>query len=401
MIRYKFVARSPTGNIVKGYLKLENEEELKKVMYEQNYRLIRYRKAKEKKQIFTFKKITKKHLVSLAEKLVMLLKSGVSLSESLDIAAESFTNKKFKEIIQDLSIQIKKGKTFSSTLYEYPKYFPEFFRTMISLAEQSGKLIDILNYIIDYYNYEIQIKKKIISSLFYPILLVILGLAVLIVVSIVIIPTFASIFKQMNVEVPLITRIIINISNFIKSNFIYILIGLIIIITLMILFFHTNKGKYINAKLKTKMPLIKNLYVNNIVTRFCKSLEILLHSGMPTVICLQTSANLIGNCYVEEELYFSIDLIKRGDSLSQSLESINLFPKMLIQTLMISEKTASLDYSLQILAKIYEEESKHRLQRISNIIEPLFILFISGFVVLLIVAIFVPLLSMLDGIGSF
>ena len=331
----------------------------------------------------------------------MLLKSGVSLSESLDIAAESFTNKKFKEIIQDLSIQIKKGKTFSSTLYEYPKYFPEFFRTMISLAEQSGKLIDILNYIIDYYNYEIQIKKKIISSLFYPILLVILGLAVLIVVSIVIIPTFASIFKQMNVEVPLITRIIINISNFIKSNFIYILIGLIIIITLMILFFHTNKGKYINAKLKTKMPLIKNLYVNNIVTRFCKSLEILLHSGMPTVICLQTSANLIGNCYVEEELYFLIDLIKRGDSLSQSLESINLFPKMLIQTLMISEKTASLDYSLQILAKIYEEESKHRLQRISNIIEPLFILFISGFVVLLIVAIFVPLLSMLDGIGSF
>ena len=401
MIRYKFVARSPTGNIVKGYLKLENEEELKKVMYEQNYRLIRYRKAKEKKQIFTFKKITKKHLVSLAEKLVMLLKSGVSLSESLDIAAESFTNKKFKEIIQDLSIQIKKGKTFSSALYEYPKYFPEFFRTMISLAEQSGKLIDILNYIIDYYNYEIQIKKKIISSLFYPILLVILGLAVLIVVSIVIIPTFASIFKQMNVEVPLITRIIINISNFIKSYFIYILIGLIIFITLMILFFHTNKGKYINAKLKTKMPLIKNLYVNNIVTRFCKSLEILLHSGMPTVICLQTSANLIGNCYVEEELYFSIDLIKRGDSLSQSLESINLFPKMLIQTLMISEKTASLDYSLQILAKIYEEESKHRLQRISNIIEPLFILFISGFVVLLIVAIFVPLLSMLDGIGSF
>ena len=401
MNRYFFVARAPTGNKVKGYMTLEDELELKDIMQNHNYQLLKFKIKKKKDELFTSSKITKKDLIDLCEKLNMLLKTGISLTSSLDLVSESINKKKFKDIIVDVSNQVKKGKTFSTALFEYKKHFPDFFRTMIGLGENSGRLIDILDYIIAYYNYELKIKKKVLSSLFYPCFLLVLSVVVIIVVSVVIIPTFTSIFNQMNVKIPSITRFIISASHFISNNILMIVLSIIGLILCLVLYFNTKKGKFVRDKLKIRFPIIRKFYMNNMVVKFSKCLQIMIVSGTSPVISLQTTANLINNLYMEEELLFAIDEVKRGQSISTALNSLNIFPNLVIQTLMISEQTSSLAHSLEILANIYEEESKNKLNKITTIIEPFFILFISGFVVLLIAAIFIPLMSMLDNIGVF
>ena len=401
MNSYQFVARSPTGHKIKGVLNVDDEEVLKNIMIEHDCYLIRYKKKKNKTKFFSISKITKKDLVSLCEKLKMLLKSGIKLSEALDLTAESVSKIKFKEILEEISNDVKKGKTFSQAMLVYDKYFPELFRTMIGLAEISGKMINVLDYLINYYNYEIKMKKKILSSLFYPALLVILAVVVLVVVSVVVIPTFPSMFNQMNVKIPLLTRIIMGIANFIRKYFILLIIGVIGIIFLLGLYFNTPKGKYFFDKMKVRFPLLRKFYIARNTVKFCKCLSMLLDSGLSTIKSLQTTSMLIGNLYIEEELHFVIDEIRRGENLSRALDSVKIYPEFMIQTLIISEQTSSLGYSLKTLSDIYEDDSQNQLTKITNIIEPLFILLISAFVVLLVAAIFIPLLTMLDNIGSF
>lgn len=401
MNKYNFVARSPTGRKYKGSINAENEQQLNDIMIEHNYQLIHFKIKKEKEDFLSFNKIGIKEVLNLTEKILMLIKSGIILSEAISLAADSFSNAKFRNILHEIVKEMNKGKSFSIAMLDYPKIFTEFYRTMIGVAEVSGKLVETLEYLITYYNYDQKIKKKIRSSMFYPCLLVVLSIVVLVVVSIVVIPNFTQIFSQMHIELPLITRIIIGISTFISKYYFYIFIGILFLAIAIVAYFQTNKGKYYKDLIKLKLPFVKTVVTCNLATRFCKSLTMLVESGLPTVIALQTVSELIGNKFVREKFRFAIDEVKRGEGIAESLMTMNVFPDLLLQTLIISEKTASLSYSLRILGEIYEEDAQNKLQKVSSMIEPIFILLISGFVVLLIVAIFIPLFSMLDSITNF
>ena len=401
MNKYYFVARAPTGKKYKGKIQAEDENELNAIILDHEYSLIKWHKITEKEPFITINKIGINDIVNLSEKLVMLLRTGINLSDSIFMASDTFSNKKFKNILKDIVKEMNKGKNFSQTLAYYPKIFPEFYRTMIEVAEVSGKMVETLEYLIKYYNFEIKIKHKIRTAMFYPCMLLVLSIVVLIIVCTFVIPNFNMIFSQMNVTLPLLTKIIINVSSFITKNYLYILLGLLLFILLLIIYFKTGKGKKIKDYLKLKIPLIKTISINNLSSKFCKSLTMLNDAGLPTLVSLQTVSELIGNKYVHERFNFAVGEVKRGESISNALATMNVFPDLLIQTLQISEKTGSLSYSLKILGNIYEEEVENKLQKYSTMIEPLFIIFISLLVVLLIVAIFVPLFSMLDNIGNF
>lgn len=401
MIEYKFLARSPNGKKIRGNIKLENDDNLENIMINHNYKLIKYKKITNKKRNLSSKKIIKNDLLSLCENLYLMIKAGISLKDALKLCADSTSKISLKKVIENIVKEMEKGKPLSFILCNYEDYFPLHFRTMIQLSEVSGNLKVVLEHLISYYKFEIKLKKKIMTALFYPMLLLVLSITIVIVVSIIIIPTFITVFNQMNVELPIITKIIISMSNFISDYFLLLIIAIISFVIMMIFYFKTPKGTFLFDKLKVSIPIVKNINLLIIASKFCRCLKILIGCGISTINSLQTTSNLIGNAYVKEKFNFAIDEVKRGVDISSAIYTLNLFPIILVETLKISEKSGSLDYSLQVLADLFEEEEQNKLQKLTSFIEPIFILLIAGFVVLLVVAIFVPLFSMLDNIGGF
>ena len=330
----------------------------------------------------------------------MIVSTGISISDALILCSSSITNRQFSKIINEMGKEINKGKSLSQVIGEYPKIFPSYFRTMIKLAEMSGNLKSVLDHLINHYRDEIQLRKKFFSSLFYPCLLAILCIAVIIVICKVIIPTFVNIFTEMKVDLPLITRIMIGISNFVNQYGGFIVLLLVVIIIAFIIYFNTSNGKIVLDKIKLKIPVFGKITTSKIATSFCQCLYILLNSGIPIIVSLQTTLNLIDNKYVKKRFNFALDEVKRGGKLSSALYTMNVFPILLIETISISERTASLESSLLNLEHIFFDETQTKLQRFSSLIEPTFILIIASIVVILIASIFIPLFSMLDNIGG-
>lgn len=398
MNKYYFVARSPTGVKFKSYIHCEDELELKKIMIDHSYQLVKFKQKREGPSFLSIDKVDKKDILALCQKLKMMVKAGIDLSESFKLCADSFSKPKLKNILIDISQEINKGRPLSAILNTYHKDFPEFFRTMMGLAEISGNLIDILDQLIMYYDFEIKLKKKLTSSLFYPILLMCLAIVVVIVVSFVIVPTFVNIFAEMNVEIPKITKALINISEFNRKYFYLVALLLASIGVGLFFLIRTKKGKYLFDKFKMTTPLVKTVPVINLSGRFCRSLKLLVDCGIPIIPALQTTSNLIGNEYVKDRFTFVIDEVKRGSQLSDALYTLNIFPSLFIETLSISEKTASLSSSLKTLAELYEDDSHNKLQKFASIIEPLFIILIALIIIIIIISIFIPMFSMLDNI---
>lgn len=401
MDKYLFIARSPTGKKVKGRIEINSVEELNQVMIYHNYQLLSYKKLKNKSKIIIFTHITKNDLLNFSENLYLMLKAGINLKKALDLCSDATSKSKFKIIIKELGKEIEKGKPISLVLRSYQNVFPTYFWTMFSLSERSGNLLNVLKHLIETYRFEINLGKKIRNSMFYPSLLLILSFVIIIVISTVIIPTFVVVFEQMKVELPLITKMMINISNFISKNLFIIFLSVLLIIFGFICIFKTKKGKYFFDKIKLKLPIIKKIYILNLSSKMCRTLAILIDSGIPTISSLQTTAFLTNNEYVKERFNFVIDEVKRGLEISQALYFLEFLPQVVIETTKVSEQTASLATSLDNLANLFNEEEHTRLQKLVTIIEPLFILIIALVVVILVVAIFIPLFSMLDNIGEF
>lgn len=400
MIKYNYLARSPTGKKVRGILQVESEEELFEIMVKHNFQLIKYKINKPKKSLLSIFSVKRNDLLLLCENISMMLRAGLSLKESIKLVEEVTSKALLKKTLGEIVKELEKGKSFSVILQQYPDIFPIFFRTMIKFAEISGNLKEIFEHLIRYYKFDIKIRKKIANTLFYPCLLLVMCFAVIIVMSVVIVPSFEQIFRQMKVELPLITKIIITISGFVSKYCFLIIIILLGLIIGLVIFFQSKKGKYVFDYCISKFIIIRKFTQISFTSRFCRCFKILIDSGIPIVSSLEITANLLSNSYLKNHFEFVVDEIKRGNNISNALFSINFFPPLVIETLFISEKSANLSYSLDVLSDLYEEEMHNKLQKLATFLEPALIIFISLLVIILIIAVFIPLFSMLDNIGG-
>lgn len=398
MINYCFIAKSSQGTKIKGYLRAKDEEELKRIIKDYNYELIRYRK-KVNHTFFTISSVKKKDLLAFLERLEMTLNAGVSLTDSLEIVMHSISNIKLRSILSTVCKEIKKGRLLSSVLCEYKKVFPEYFITMIYLGEVSGNMLAVIRHLSQTIQSEIKIENKVLSSLFYPIILLFFSIIVIVIIFNIVVPSFVSIFKEMNVTLPLITKIIIAISKFSVKYGNYVLLSILLFIFGILVFSNTKKGKYVSHILSCKLPIIRLVVKEKFYINFFKSMNIMLASGLPVVSCFQTCTNLVNNKYIKNKLIFASDEIKRGESISNAIYSTGIFPLLIVETIEIAEESANLLETVSNLSRIYEEDIDLRLTKYSQLIEPAFIIFIAVLVIVVIISIFTPLLEILKNVG--
>lgn len=399
---YKFKAKDSFGKEYKGEVESESFDKAREKI-KNNYQYIL--KIKEKKGIDLDKikdivkinlgnnKLKLKDLSVFSRQLSSVISAGVPIIQGLNLLIDKENDEdKFK--IKDIRQDIKEGTEFSKAL-EKTKIYPDFFINMIKVGEKSGGLENILKELSAYYDRENKKKKKIISALTYPLVIVVIAILNLLFLLLFVLPSFAETYIELEIELPIVTASLLALSQFVLSNFILILA---LIILLAVLFFYILKQKRtikMKDNLLLKIPLIKNFIIEQSLVKFSNNLRLLYKSGIPLVDSLLIVKDTISNNYIKTEIKNAYNKIKEGKNLFQAFKKNKLFPKTALKMLKIGEKTGDLEMMLEKIRDYYKEESEEKFEKITTLIEPAFILALGGMIGIIVLSLIQPIFNMI------
>ena len=319
-----------------------------------------------------------------------MLTSGLTLVKALDILCREQEKEASKLIWRDIYENVQKGESFSASLEMHSGSFPQFLISMVSAGETSGSLDQIMQRMSDHYAKENKMHNTIKSAMMYPIILLVLCVAVVIGLFTFIMPTFAGLFTNPE-DMPALTRVMMSISDFLRGYW-YILIGFVVVA-----FFGIRYAmKVPSVRLKWDRFIIKgpgfgSLVVKIYTVRFARTLSSLYSSGIPMVECLERSSAILNNSYIDEQFKTVVDEVKQGETLSSSIQRTEIFESMFCSIIYVGEEAGALDDILAKTSDYYDEEADSAVQRLVGMLEPVMII-VLGIMVGLIVASVLPAL---------
>jgi type IV pilus assembly protein PilC len=344
--------------------------------------------------------------VSLAEKinfienLSVMLKAGISISRALQIQVKQAKSAKMKKILTDIYSQVEAGKGLSEALGKYPKIFSNIFLSMIKVGEMSGNLDKSLEYLSIQLHRDADLRSKVKGAMIYPSVIVIAMVIIGILMSIFVLPQLTSVFKDFNGSLPMATRIVIGISDF-MSNHAILAIGLLLAaVAGVVAFYRSPTGKRSFDIFFLHFYLINGIIRKVNLARTARILSSLLKSGIPIVQALEVSSQALSSVPYKELLAETSTTVKLGKPLAETLgKNPRLFPVLVVQMIQVGEESGTVEEILEQLAGHYEEEVDTTLKNLSSIIEPLLLLFIGGIVAILAVALIAPIYSISQNIS--
>jgi len=355
--------------------------------------------AKIDELLLKISRVPLKERLFFVQNLSIMLKAGISLSTALKTLSQQTTNKYFIKILTDVSISVEKGSSFANSLRPYRKIFGNLFISMVEAGEISGKLEDVLKQLFIQMKKEHTLISKVKGALTYPAVIIMAMFGIGTFMIIVIVPKITSMFTEMDVELPLPTKILINVSNAIINHGIITSISFIVFVVLLIKILKTNKGKYIFQTVLLKMPIISPIVKKINLARFARNISSLLKTDIMIIKTFQITANVLGNLHYRQALMEMSQKIKKGGKLSEVINVYpQLFPPVVTQMVTIGEDTGELDNILVELAEFYEEEIDQIMENLPSIIEPLLILLLGLGVGSMAVAIIMPMYSITTAI---
>jgi type IV pilus assembly protein PilC len=402
MPKYSFLAKSLDGRTETGVLEAKDEFELAKMLRERGLILIKVEKKKEKKK---FKFSLPFRGVSLSEKLFftrnlkVMISAGVPLPRAIVSLSQQTKNKKFKTTLEKISEKIVKGEKFSDVLSLFPQIFNEFYQNMIKVAEETGKLEDILEILAKQMERENELKSKIKGAMIYPAVIVCALIGVGILMLVMVVPKLAETFKELEVQLPLTTRIVISLGTFLAKNFLFLFIFLIFLIFLLFQFLRTKIGKRMFDKILLSLPIFSSLVKKSNSASTARSLSSLISAGVSLPKALEITANTLGNVFYKEALFQAAEKVRKGGRLSESLKSYQkIYPLTLISMIEVGEETGETSEVLSKIADFYESEVTDTAKNLASVIEPILMLIIGGAVGFFAVSMVQPMYSMLQAI---
>lgn len=349
---------------------------------------------------FSRNNVSAAQLGIMTRQLGTLTSAGMPLVEALRATAEQIDHLKFQRIIVDIADTVNEGSTLANALKNYPKIFPRLYTNMVSSGESSGSLDLVLDRLADLLENQAALKRKIISSLSYPILMLVLCCGVIMLLLAYVVPQITAIFEDQGMALPLPTRIVIALSQFTKNYWWLILIALVSFVILLKRYSSTAKGKKKIDGFLLKLPLIGSLTLKIATSRFAKNLSTMLASGIELLTALGIAKNIVGNTILEEGISESIEGVREGKDLANELKRQGIFPKLLIHMVAIGEKTGELDSMLNRAANSYESEINAFITSLTSILEPVMILFLALIVGGILASVMLPMLEMTSMAGA-
>lgn len=347
------------------------------------------------RKIKLFEKIARKDIVLFSRQLSIMFKSKVSLVKSLQTLSSQTRNTDFREKILNLSEEIEGGVSFSKALSKYPKVFGSFYVSMVKSGEVSGKLSEVLDYLADHLEREYHLIMKIRGAMIYPSLVLSVVVLVLLAMVFFVIPQFTKILGETGQELPLVTQIIIGVSDFIRKWF-FILTGIFIgVVFFIVQYIRSGEGKRNLDMISLRLPLIGPFLQMLYLSRFAENLSTLISGGLPIARALEISGETIGNITYKEIISKTKDEVRKGEKISSVLQRYpEIFPPVFSQMVLVGEKTGSLDKTLLNVVVFYQKEVERTIDNLVSILEPFLIVFLGLVVAGIMISILMPLYQM-------
>lgn len=401
MPEYNYLAKNLRGEEIAGKQEANSLEDLKKRLYKKGYFLTKSSVVGKQISVINIgKKVTMKDFSVFCRQFAVILNSGITVTEAVQTLVQQTQKKQFQDVLKGVYEQLLKGKMLSDCLKGYKDIFPIFFINMIQVGEASGCLDLVLNRLAEYYEKEHKMRKKVKSALTYPIIVLIVAVGVITLLMVKVIPMFVDMLKNTGGELPMVTKIVMGVSNFMVNNLLILLVILFSIIVGIGYYIKTENGRYKFDTLQLKFPLIKNLIVKVVTAKFARSMGILLKSGIPIISAIEIITNLIGNKFVEEKFKKCADEIKEGKGISNSIKQVQIFPPLLTQMVSVGERTGELDDMLTRTATFFDEEVEEAIEQLTAMIEPIMIIFLAVVVGVIILAIMLPMVNIMENMSK-
>jgi type IV pilus assembly protein PilC len=403
---FAYTARNNQGGTVTGSQDAKDEKFLASLLRVRGLSLVKVRTpaaTAEKKRFslnITFGRVPVVEKIVFLQNLQVMVRTGFSLGHALDVLAQQTEHKGFQKIIKEICSEVESGITFSAALAKYPKVFPELFVNMVAAGEVSGKLDEVLLRLMTQLKKDHQLIAKVRGALMYPMIVIIAMIVLGTAMMIFVIPKLLGVFNESGGTLPLPTRILMGISNFMQHYIFFLIPGVIALIILFRWWIHTPKGRMVWHHALLRFPIVGPILKKINLARFTRTLSSLLRTDIPIVQTFQIIAKTMGNVVFRKSLNETAEELKKGSSIAKVLISYpELYPPVVSQMVSVGEESGTLDTISEEIAKFYEEEVDQVMSNLTSILEPILILILGGGVGGIVVAVILPIYSLTDQIN--
>ncbi|MBN2097739.1 MAG: type II secretion system F family protein [Candidatus Omnitrophica bacterium] len=339
-------------------------------------------------------RVTIDDLIIFTRQLATMLEAGVTLLESLDVLSKQIESRPLLETVEQVKHDVSAGSTFRDALARHPKIFSDFWVNVVETGEASGTLPASLTQLADYLESASSLRQKIVSALIYPVILIVMAFAALIVFTVWIVPVFSRVFDNFDVALPVLTNMVIAFSSFARRYILVFCAGLAGLAIFLRKYVQTEKGKWQFDQLKFKLPIISSLFQRIAIERFASGLGTLIESGVPILYGLSIIGKSVGNKVVEKEIEEIRESVRQGKGMSKPLEKSGVFTPMVVQLVTVGEEIGELGKMLKRIAQFYRERIATTLTRMTTMIEPAVLIFMGVVIGILVIALFMPIFQL-------
>jgi len=398
MITFSYQARDASGKIVSGVHDALNEDNAVTSLMSRGLMVLSLQKkaavTRRRNRVWSIKETD---LVLFTRQLATMIEAGISLVQALTALyeqADPKRQKSLRHVISDVIARVQGGETFNESIAKHPRVFNRLFVSMVKAGEAGGLLAEILERLAGFLEASARLRKKVKSAMTYPVIVLCIALAITTFLIVKVVPVFGEIFKDFGAKLPAPTQFLIDVSDFVRADWYFIvLIGGAIIFGLR-WFLLSARGKKMSDRWKLKLPIFGPLLHKISMSRFSRTFAQLIRSGVPILEVLDIVGGSSGNHVVEESIKgVSVD-VEKGDNLSVAMSKKKIFPPMLLRMVAAGESTGKIDSMLEKMADFWDEEIDAMLNALTSLIEPFLIVFLGVIVGGIVIAMFLPIFKL-------
>jgi type IV pilus assembly protein PilC len=397
MPNFEYTARTATGEEATGTMEASSREEVVQQLRKNRMVVVRVREKKKRK---TGARVPTRDIVVFTRQFATMVNSGLPLVQALDILAKQTENPQLSETTKQVVYDVESGNTLADALEKHPKVFTQLYVNMVAAGEAGGILDTIMLRLASFLEKNDAIVRKVKGAMVYPsVIFSVAGICIL-VLLIFVIPTFQVMFASVGVPLPLPTRVVIGISDFLQNFWHVLIVASVATFFAIKAYYGTDNGRLMLDKIMLKAPVMGDLLRKSAVSRFTRTLGTLLASGVSILDGLEITARTAGNRVVHDAVMDSRSSIAGGDTIAGPLERSDVFPPMVTSMIAVGEATGGLDEMLSKIADFYDDEVDTAVSTLLSLLEPIMIVFLGVIVGGMIVAMYLPIFDMINAVSA-
>jgi len=398
---YQYSAKDKTGKPVTGILEVPSETEVANLLHLKELVIVSVKEIKKKPVLkVRGRKIKLDDLVVFSRQLATMIDAGIPLVQALGILVEQIDNKNLKSVVMMVRQDIEAGMSFCDALAKHPSVFSDLYVNMSRAGEASGMLNDVLDRLSSYLEKTAALTRKVKASLVYPAVVISMAIVITTVLLLKVVPTFKGIFEMLGGKLPLPTRILISVSDGLRSYFIIAVVTLVVLSALFKKYISTEKGRYNFDLLMLKVPVLGPLFQKVAVAKFSRTFATLMKSGVLVLNALDIVGKTAGNKVLELAVGNCRKAVRDGELISTPLAKSGVFPLIVCRMIGVGEQTGQLEKMLLKIADFYDEQVDAAVAGLTSMIEPMVIALLGTVVGGIVIALFMPIFKITELIGK-